>query len=286
MTETVQSHRLCVRTASSEANNTVKSKILNLDTEAELDPVGNPVTFWVVTSLPLSTVSGIEGVTDAILAGDQSEIVQPGEFDPFKYVVACTYGHLADALDKRWGPGDERPDHQGLRFTKRGLARAAQIFGWITALGTADEALRPFARRAAREICQQFDYLSSYGRGRIDGTTVPKYIVELDDDGTFGSFGILAYTPVGADSILDDDKLYQVRCGLVDFSASKFEETAQTKKISYTVDDYIKGRPSITYQYAFQRPASWNGGLNYQGPMKGQSFTVDIGNSRLWSVNT
>lgn len=266
-------HRLAIRTKHSDVTYQIKNAITDLDHTAVLEhpravTVGNPVTFWITTVIDPSQIERMDGVESVVLSQDQTEIYQGVDFNPYNFIIESTYRYPADSIEKRWGEFASRREYDRLRFTSRGLARITQIFGWITALGTLDPEIdspnRTLARMLARSICNKLDYLASYGGMKTfvfeDRSTVeiPKFLIELDDFGEFNSLEFFAYSR----------SVIGVPAGV-------------SKTLQYNT---IPG----PIHYVFDRSkGSFNGGLNYHGPARGQSSVVVLSSmGDLWSINT
>lgn len=159
-----------------------------------------------------------------------------------------------------------------MRFTENGLARACSIFGWIAGIAiAATDDRKAFAAKAAKDICEQFDWLACYGGHHVDpGFTnsgkscvahAQRYIVELSDDGTFGGFSVLWLAAVHPT-----------------VHEASSENSRWVEK--YDKENRYNGGP----QYRYTR--SMNGGLLFHGPGGGEVFAVQLGLHRLWSIHT
>jgi hypothetical protein len=165
-----------------------------------------------------------------------------------------TYGYI-HRLESEFKPG--------LRFTESGLARAASICGWLS--GIAAVGRIELANELADDLLRNLRFLATYGgtaeyrRSRADGSndtvTVPRYTVELSDDGSAHGFGILWYAALVTDEAKD--------IALVNGKAIK------------CFDRW----PDVPHTFSF------NGGLIYHGPGCGETFTCNTG-SRPWGIHT
>lgn len=162
----------------------------------------------------------------------------------------------------------------GLRFTDSGMARACQIFGWITGVAASpDKQLQDFAAKAARDICEQFDWLTGYGGHHVDpfkgqdpnprrfDAKTPRYIVELGDDGCFSGFTVLWLVAVHPDN--------QAPVAAMERFDAKYDDVCQ----------YSRGP-------AYRYTRSMNGGLLYSGPAAGEQWAVNLTSTKLWSIHT
>jgi len=189
--------------------------------------------------------------------------------DPLEFVRRAVYSYLPAHINKRWGEG-----LHGLRFTDTGMARACQIFGWITGIASVpdepDSLALKFARQAAADICKQFDWLACYGGHLVDpfvgedpnprryDVKTPRYIVELGDDGGINGFSVLWLVAVHPDHQNVADRQY----------VAKYDER------------FPRGP-------AYRYTRSMNGGLLYHGPAAGEQWAVNLtGGGGLWSIHT
>jgi len=129
----------------------------------------------------------------------------PARPTPLEILARASYGHLANLYPSHWGEFGKRG--RGLRFTSTGLARMAHIVGWILGIALADN---PLAEKLAADFCNKLDYLDGYGGPfnyddpicRQDRPLqLPRYLVELSDDGTFAGFSVLWFVNVPKDRL-------------------------------------------------------------------------------------
>jgi hypothetical protein len=165
--------------------------------------------------------------------------------DCLHLVRQFNYGHTQRFID-HWGEVGDRG--KGLIFLPSGLMRLGQVLGWIE--GLHDKA--PItAAKLAEHFIGKLDYLANYGPKPETKTAPPPYLVELGDDGIFGSFTLLWYKPEVPHPVL----------------ASKGRHTRQGLG------------PAVNYVPDF------NGGLIFHGV--GNTFTIDLSRSdNPWSIHT
>lgn len=191
---------------------------------------------------------------------------------------AQTVDHLKPWLSAAYG----RVSHitglyRNIVFTPEGEGRVAQIAGWLTGLCHAER--REMAEKIAEDISAQFAYLNGYG-GMVesefeDGSpvpNVPRYMVQLGDDGTFGGFTVGWYRAVREGSPQDGDRSRFLRNrwdSLVDHARWGSQQEGLPREM-------------VRFLYAF----SFNGGLLYHGPGGGETFSVTLGTPRFWSIHT
>lgn len=94
----------------------------------------------------------------------------------------ATHGYVASFFDQ-WSGG---PRGKSLRLsTQDSGERIGQVLGWLTTM----HAYEPQqAEKLLGFFVERLDYLANYGGELEPG--VPRYIVQLSDDGTFAGFGI------------------------------------------------------------------------------------------------
>lgn len=189
------------------------------------------------------------------------EVLEPNE--ALKKLQGVVYGH---APRDEWAVSDLVGGF--LTATPGGIAKLNQIFGYI--LGVWHGGNLELANRLAADILEQLAYLSNYGG--VDTVTlqnvsydgVPTWRVRLCSDFAFLGLSIAYYrrqpthegnwVPEGTDSTL-------------------------------AIKRWGRGWAAMTPAY-FHYKYSGNGGLMYDGPNKGENFSVSIGNGRLWRVHT
>lgn len=189
------------------------------------------------------------------------EVLEPNE--ALKKLKGVVYGH---APKDEWACSDLVGGF--LTATPGGIAKLNQIFGYI--LGVWHGGNLELANRLAADILEQLAYLSNYGG--VDTVTtenvpydgVPTWRVRLCSDFAFLGLSIAWYrrqpnsegdgVPEGTDSTL-------------------------------AIKRWGRGWAAMTPAY-FHYKYSGNGGLMYDGPNKGENFSVSIGNGRLWRVHT
>lgn len=185
--------------------------------------------------------------------------------------------HLKPWLNAAYGrSGGVTSQYRDIVFTVEGEGRVMQIAGWLMGLTHAGQ--REMAEKIAEDINAQFQYLNDYG-GMMEASfedgspivNVPRYVVQLGDDGTFGGFTVGWYRAFREGSPEDGDRHGCLRNrwdGIVDHPRWG-PQTEGPREI-------------VRYLYRF----SMNGGLLYHGPGGGETFSVSIGNPRFWSIHT
>lgn len=175
----------------------------------------------------------------------------------YTQILGQTYGFTKDA------------GKQGLEFEESGYARTMSIFGYIVGLAEGGH-LEP-AKKLARMIVQQFDYLAGYGgtfeapmQPYADGSprrpmTFPRYIVRLSDDGTRHGYNVLWY----------------INC-------SQAEHKDRTGGGVHPNRGLIKKWGFDNYYYRM----TMNGGLLYHGHGDNSLACIFGSSSNLWSIHT
>jgi hypothetical protein len=161
-----------------------------------------------------------------------------------------------------------------------------------------------FAERMANEFMELF------AEGRIvsdqcttvtmdDGTSivVPDRKCILSDDGCLHSFSLLWLVPVSPEKWSEMLWAKQIHYRQSDPEASeymrdKWARDAAIKELrivefaTHSTSYYDQVTEERNYYRVYYRP-QYNGGLIYQGPGAGETFTVNLGTSnRLWGVHT
>jgi hypothetical protein len=150
------------------------------------------------------------------------------------------------------------------------------IAGWLT--GLAHGGQRDLAEKAAADITAQFEYLNGYG-GDVEATfedgapilKVPRYMMSLSDDGTFGGFSVVWYRAVREGSSADGDR-------------SRFLRNRWGSLVDHRRWGSQQVEPREVVTFYFQ--PTMNGGLLYHGPGGGETFSVAVGDTRFWSIHT
>ena len=192
--------------------------------------------------------------------------ISPAPVDHLKPWLSAAYGRV----------GSVTSQYPNISFTEGGEARVMQIAGWLAGLVHGGQ--RDLAEKVAQDISSQFRYLNEYG-GDVDAAfedgspilKVPRYMVQLGDDGTFGGFTVCWYRAVKDGSDADGDRASFLRNrwgSLIDHRRWGSQE-AQPREV-------------VSFNYKF----SMNGGLLYHGPGGGETFSVALGDVRFWSIHT
>ena len=173
-------------------------------------------------------------------------------FDSLVFVENLCFGHID--FDYIWGEFGKRG--RGIRFGDGAQARLGQIFGFIHGVAQAD---RNLATSLAGDILKQLDWLANYG-GNIEGHEhLPRYILDLRDDGTWGGFSLAWYVVTDIKNLSD----------------------VQTNRIHPFTNEY---HPQYRWVFAM------NGGLlfhGWEGSGTGTPYAVRIGSSGgPWSIHT
>jgi hypothetical protein len=221
----------------------------------------------------------------------------------------------------RYGSIPGNLEYGRLTWTDRARQQMANVVGFIRGLhvcGKTDE-----AATLAEALWECLTQLSSYG-GEVenqawrDGTRlehVPRYRIVLGNDGTWGGFTLAWYaaiTPERQKELRREDEDYSVfverlRCNYggeerygpsysrdIYYHLNRCEPGPNAEHIQiegYTVNgvehppqDYWRERfyESRSYLYAY----SFNGGLFYRGPGGDEVFSVSLGGTSLWTINT
>lgn len=192
--------------------------------------------------------------------------ISPAPVDHLKAWLSAAYGRSGGVTSL----------YKNIVFTVEGEARVMQIAGWLMGLTHAGK--RDLAEQIAADINSNLEYLNGYG-GMMetefeDGSpipNVPRYMVSIGDDGTFGGFTVAWYRAFREGSAEDGDRHGCLRNrweGLVDHP----RWGPQTEG----------PREMVRFLYRF----SMNGGLLYHGPCGGETFSVLVGTPRFWSIHT
>ena len=188
-----------------------------------------------------------------------------------------TVDHLKPWLSAAYGRvGSVTNQYRNIVFTPEAEGRVMQIAGWLVGLTHAGQ--RDLGEKIAEDINSNLEYLNGYG-GVLetefeDGSpvpNVPRYMVQLGDDGTFGGFAVAWYRAFREGSAEDGDRTGCLRNrwdSLVDYSRWGPQSEGP--------------REMVRYFYRF----SMNGGLIYEGPGAGETFTVSLGTPRFWGIHT
>jgi hypothetical protein len=188
-----------------------------------------------------------------------------------------TVDHLKPWLAAAYGRvGSLTSPYRNIVFTPEAEGRVMQIAGWLVGLTHAGK--RAEAEQIAEDINANLAYLNGYG-GMMetefeDGSpvpNVPRYMVRLGDDGTFGGFTVAWYRAIRDGSAQDGDRGGMLRDqwgSLVDHCRWGAESSAP--------------REFVRHIYKFDM----SGGLLYHGPGGGETFSVNVGTPRFWSIHT
>ena len=188
-----------------------------------------------------------------------------------------TVDHLKTWLDAAYGrSGGVTGLYRNIVFTVEGEARVMQIAGWLVGLTHAGK--RDLAEKIAEDINSNLEYLNGYGGTEQaafeDGSpvpNVPRYVVQLGDDGTFGGFTVAWYRAFREGSPEDGDRHGCLR--------NRWDSIVDHSRWGPQTEG---PREVARYLYRF----SMNGGLLYHGPGGGETFAVTLGDVRFWSVHT
>jgi hypothetical protein len=176
------------------------------------------------------------------------------EATPLQQIIEASYRHIDGFISHRWG--EYGTVGQGLRLTPQARMRLGHVFGWLTGLAaTGNAEFTKFAEKAATNLFEKLDWLAHYGGYINEENRVPKYLVELHDDGTLHGFSLLWLIAV----------------------APEQQSGVDPTKFRSEYDRYFA--PKYRYVYSF------NGGLLYHGPGAGETFCVNLGDS-LWGIHT
>lgn len=196
-----------------------------------------------------------------------TETTPAPEIDALKPWLHAAYG----------SPSNVVSTYKNLVFDESAVARVAQIAGWLTGLTQCGQ--RDLAEKAAEDINSNFRYLDGYG-GAAQGFTfadgqpvewLPRYMIRLADDRTFGGFNVLWHTVVSEEqaATMEKDRLMRGRWGEV-FETYRWNPSHSP----------VRHSAKFYYQFAF------NGGLLYHGPGGGETFHVSLGDVRFWGIHT
>jgi hypothetical protein len=112
------------------------------------------------------------------------------EATPLQQIIEASYRHIDGFISHRWG--EYGTVGQGLRLTPQARMRLGHVFGWLTGLAaTGNAEFTKFAEKAATNLFEKLDWLAHYGGYINEENRVPKYLVELHDDGTLHGFSLL-----------------------------------------------------------------------------------------------
>lgn len=188
-----------------------------------------------------------------------------------------TVDHLKPWFSAAYGRASHLTNtYRNIVFTPEAESRVAQIAGWLVGLTHAGK--RAEAEQIAEDINANLAYLNGYG-GMLetefeDGSpvlNVPRYIIRLGDDGTFGGFTVGWFRAIREGSEQDGDRSGMLRNqwdSLVDHCRWGAETSAP--------------REFVRFIYRFD----FSGGLLYHGPGGGETFSVNVGTPRFWSIHT
>lgn len=186
--------------------------------------------------------------------------------------------HLKPWLNAAYGrSGGVTSQYRHIVFTVEGEARVMQIAGWL--MGLTHAGRRDLAEKVAEDINAQFAYLNEYG-GMVesefeDGSpvpNVPRYIVQLGDDGSFGGFTVNWYRAFREGGPEDGDRNGCLR--------SRWESLADHARWGPQKEGAPRELVRFLYRFCM------NGGLLYHGPGGGETFSVTVGTPRFWSIHT
>lgn len=184
-------------------------------------------------------------VTETAVAVEIIEACQEPKPIPFDLIIAASYRYVGAFVQDRWGKYGKVG--RALRFSDSALVRVGQIFGWIHGVSFHD---KPLAEALASDFIGRMDRLSEYGgefgdrpeeeasQPNLWSFHVPRYLIQLGDDGCFGSFTIAWH------------------CGVPKDQAEKAAEP----KSGWIKDDRHGWAPYYWYTFSF------NGGLIFHGP--------------------
>jgi len=197
---------------------------------------------------------------------DTMNDMSPAPVDHLKPWLNAAYGRVGTLTEK----------YPNISFTQGGEARVMQIAGWLTGLVHAGK--RDLAEKVAQDISSQFEYLNGYG-GDVeaafeDGSPilkVPRYMVQIGDDGTFGGFTVGWFRAVKEGSEQDGDRS--------SFLRNRWGSLVDHRRWG---PQGAEPREVVAHYYKF----SMNGGLLYHGPGGGETFSVALGDVRFWSIHT
>ena len=191
-----------------------------------------------------------------------NEITPVPERPEYDVWVQAAYGRISELNAK----------FDNIHFTESGMTRMAQIAGWITGLVFAGR--EDMAEQAATAINQSLSYLNGYG-GMVQGETfsdgspiekVPRYKIELSDDGTFGGFRVTWH------------KAEMEGNNAKNLLRNRWDDTVKVYR-------YRRNETSIAEEVRYVYPAVMFGGLIYHGPKAGETFSVYLG-SDWWGIHT
>ena len=189
-----------------------------------------------------------------------------------------TVDHLKPWLAAAYGRASHLTNtYCNIVFTPEAEGRVAQIAGWLVGLTHAGK--RAEAEQIAEDINANLAYLNGYG-GMVesefeDGSpilNVPRYMVQLGDDCSFGGFTVNWYRAFREGGPEDGDRHGCLR--------SRWESLADHPRWGPQKEG--APRELVRYLYRF----SMNGGLLYHGPGGGETFSVNVGTPRFWSIHT
>jgi hypothetical protein len=167
--------------------------------------------------------------------------------------------------------------YRNIVFSDGALQRVSQIAGWLA--GLVHGGKKDVAEAAAADITAHFERLNTWG-GNVEGFSfpdgspverLPRFMVSLSDDRTFGGFGVCWWICTPEDR-LDN---HPEATWLKDTWGGTFEA------VRWNGSDAPE-RQRALYRYRF----AMNGGLIYHGPGAGETFTVSLGDTRFWGIHT
>ena len=196
---------------------------------------------------------------------DTSSSTSPAPVDHLKGWLSAAYGRVGNVTEK----------YPFIVFTQGAEARVMQIAGWMSGLVHAGK--RELAEAAAKDLNARFEYLNGYG-GDVeasfeDGSPVlkiPRYMVQLGDDATFGGFTVAWFRAVREGSDGDGDR--------TGFLRNRWNSLVDMSRWGAQSDP--RDRANFYFKFDF------NGGLLYHGPGGGETFSVTLGDVSFWSIHT
>ena len=198
---------------------------------------------------------------------DNDTPISPAPTDYLQPWLSAAYGR----------PGNVTGKYLRIIFTPQAESRVAQIAGWI--VGLVHGGQRELASKIAADITRQFEYLNTYG-GEAEGFSfsdgtpvenVPRYMVQLGDDGTFGGFTVWWARAIE-----------QSGCGDMERGSLMQGRWGET----YEVTRWNSRDAEVRHTAMFHFVKSMNGGLLYHGPGGGETFAVTVGDVKFWSIHT
>ena len=199
--------------------------------------------------------------------------MQTNEISPTPTVVNHTEDWVAAAYGR---VGSVTNQYRNIVFTPESEARVMMIAGWITGLLHAGQV--ELAEKIAEDINSNLEYLNGYGGTEQaafeDGSAVlnvPRYMVSIGDDGSFGGFTVNWYRAFREGGPEDVDRSGMLR--------NRWDSLVDNCRWGQQTEG---PREVVKFLYRF----SMNGGLLYHGPGGGETFSVNVGTPRFWSIHT